>query len=121
MTPERWQEVEAIACGAGVKLRHSISELPIALNQIRTDAIQPSEALKRVKPYQVTSVQDALFLDDKDSVLKLDWNECTIPPASGVKKRIVEFLASDRVNWYADAKCPPPPWRRSCWPSRPRW
>ena len=21
------------------------------------------------------------------------------------------------TNWYADAKCPPPPWRRSCWPS----
>ncbi len=21
------------------------------------------------------------------------------------------------TNWYVDAKCPPPPWRRSCWPS----
>ena len=98
-----WNEVGAISRGAGGKLRHSISEVPIALNQIRTDAIPPSEALKRLKPYQVTSVQDALFLDDKDSVLKLDWNECTIPPAGGVKRRIVEFLSTDRVNWYADA------------------
>lgn len=98
-----WNEVEAIVRGAGGKLRHSISEVPIALNQIRTDAIPPSEALKRLKPYQVTSVQEALFLDDKDSVLKLDWNECTIPPAPGVQRRIVEFLSTDRVNWYADA------------------
>ena len=98
-----WNEVPAIARGAGGKLRHSISEVPIALNQIRTDDIPPSEALKRLKPYQVTSVQEALFLDDKDSVLKLDWNECTVPPAPGVKRRIVEFLSTDRVNWYADA------------------
>jgi len=98
-----WKEVDAIPRGAGGKLRHSISEVPIALNQIRTDAIPPNEALKRLKPYQVTSVQEALFLDDKDSVLKLDWNECTVPPAGGVKRRIVEFLTTDRVNWYADA------------------
>jgi phenylacetate-CoA ligase len=98
-----WNEVDAIPFGPAGKLRHSVSEVPVALNQIRTDAIPPNEALMKLKPYQVTSVQEPLFLEDKDSVLKLDWNECTIPPADSVQRRIVEFLRTDRVNWYADA------------------
>src|SRR5262249_10312386 len=59
----QWRVVDEIPRGPGGKLRHSVSEVPVALNQIRTDAIPPNDALKRLKPYQVTSVQEALFLD----------------------------------------------------------
>jgi histidinol-phosphate aminotransferase len=48
--------------------------------------------IKKIKPYKVASHE--IWDVDKDSrstVLKLDWNEATIPPSDGVRQRILKL------------------------------
>lgn len=57
-----------------------------------------SKFVKNLKPYKISS-QKVWDIDDED-ILKLDWNESTIPPSPEVSKRIAEFLNSGHLNWY---------------------
>ena len=53
-----------------------------------------------VVPY-VTASHDIWDLDNKSSVLKLDWNEATVPPSPYVIKHIKELVSGDfPFQWY---------------------
>ena len=96
-----WYIMDQIPPGVGGKLRHSISEVPIYLNQIRTSLIRPAKHIGNIKPYQITSTQDALT--NREHSLKLDWNEGTINPPAEVVTEITNYIKSENtLNWYPD-------------------
>jgi histidinol-phosphate aminotransferase len=57
--------------------------------------------VKALKPYKLVSHEAWDFQEDK-RVLKLDWNEATIPPSPQVAKSISVFLKEGNMNWYPD-------------------
>ena len=96
-----WYIRDKIAYGKGGKFRHSISEIPIFLNQIRSNLIMPAKDIGNIKPYTVTSTQSAL--KDRIRSLKLDWNEGTISPPKQVINGLIDFIKSQNsLNWYPD-------------------
>jgi hypothetical protein len=96
-----WRILDQIPIGKGGKLRHSISEVPVYLNQIRAGLIRPAKHIGNIKPYQITSTQNAL--EDRERSLKLDWNEGTINPPDEVVNEIVGYIKSkNSLNWYPD-------------------
>ena len=53
----------------------------------------PNKYLRNLKPYKLAS--HAIWTvspSERDKVLKLDWNEATLPPSPLVKQRITELL-----------------------------
>jgi len=63
--------------------------------------ILPNSYILNLRPYKLTS-HKAWEIENKGKVLKLDWNEATIPPSPKVKKYILEFLEKGNLNWYPD-------------------
>jgi histidinol-phosphate aminotransferase len=61
-----------------------------------------SKFVAKLQPYKVT-YQECWDLYKDYQVIKLDWNESTIPPSLKVKKRLIEFIENDPLNWYPDA------------------
>jgi len=57
--------------------------------------------VEKLKPYPVVS-HKAWSLENTIDVLKLDWNEATIPPTPKVKEYILKFLEDGHLNWYPD-------------------
>ena len=57
-----------------------------------------SKLIDNIIPYKVSSHR-AWELEHKN-ILKLDWNEATIPPSPKVNKVIIEILKSGKMNWY---------------------
>lgn len=57
--------------------------------------------IKNLKPYKVSS-HEAWEFENKSDVLKLDWNEATIPPSPLVNKRLEEAFQTEQLNWYPD-------------------
>lgn len=57
--------------------------------------------IKNLKPYKVSS-HKAWEFEDKSDVLKLDWNEATVPPSPLVKQRLEEAFTNEQLNWYPD-------------------
>ena len=55
--------------------------------------------LKKIKPYK-TSIAKAWTLSKHDKVLKLDWNESTVPPSPKVFESINKVIAEKNFNWY---------------------
>ena len=60
-----------------------------------------NDIINKLRPYKVSS-HKAWEYEDKSEVLKLDWNEATIPPSPLVKKRLEESFVSEQLNWYPD-------------------
>ncbi len=60
-----------------------------------------NEYIKHIKPYSLVS-HKAWEIEDKSKVLKLDWNEATIPPSPKVFEYITNFLKKGFLNWYPD-------------------
>lgn len=56
--------------------------------------------VKKLKPYKVTSHK--AWEAAGDSILKLDWNESTIPPTPKVKKELTNYIENGLMNWYPD-------------------
>ncbi|PSU19318.1 aminotransferase [Photobacterium phosphoreum] len=54
---------------------------------------------KKLNPYKVAS-HKVWNIKNKDTILKLDWNESTIPPSPLVKKAILEYTETGFFNWY---------------------
>lgn len=53
----------------------------------------PNKYLRNLKPYKLASHKVwTVEPDDRKSILKLDWNEATIPPSPRVRERITELL-----------------------------
>lgn len=57
--------------------------------------------LKNFKPYRLVK-HKAWEIDDKSTVLKLDWNEATIRPSPRVIESVIDFISSGKINWYPD-------------------
>ncbi len=57
--------------------------------------------VKVLKPYPLVSHR-AWELQGKEDVLKLDWNEATVPPSPKVKENIMKFLENGNMHWYPD-------------------
>lgn len=62
----------------------------------------PNKYLRNLKPYKLASHKIWTVEPDKrQEILKLDWNEATIPPSPNVKKRLVELLNEPEIfNLY---------------------
>lgn len=53
----------------------------------------PNKYLRNLKPYKLASHKIwTVTPEERANVLKLDWNEATIPPSPNVRKRIAELL-----------------------------
>ena len=53
----------------------------------------PNKYLRNLKPYKLASHKIwSVNPDERQKILKLDWNEATIPPSPLVKKYILELL-----------------------------
>ena len=57
--------------------------------------------VKVLKPYPLVSHR-AWELQGREDVLKLDWNEATVPPSPKVKENIMKFLENGNMHWYPD-------------------
>lgn len=55
--------------------------------------------IDKIKPYKLSS-HKAWEIDSRDNVLKLDWNEATIPPSPVVINSISNILEDGKMNWY---------------------
>ena len=60
-----------------------------------------NESIINLKPYKLTEHAAWDDFENKD-ILKLDWNESTVPPSPLVKKYLIDYLKLDRLNWYPD-------------------
>lgn len=57
--------------------------------------------LQDSRPYKLVS-HKAWELESNKNVLKLDWNESSIPTSSRVKKALTNFIQNKPLNWYPD-------------------
>ena len=55
--------------------------------------------VKNLIPYKVVTHK---AWEGKNDILKLDWNEATIPPSPKVFEAINRFLNEGSLNWYPD-------------------
>lgn len=60
-----------------------------------------NKSILNLKPYKLTSHKAWENSQDLD-ILKLDWNESTIPPSPKVLNAIKNYLNGSRLNWYPD-------------------
>lgn len=96
-----WHVVENIDVGPGGKLRHSMSEVPYHLNEIRSSRIAPNRHIGNIAPYKLTSSHKAL--EERGASLKLDWNEGTIQPPQPVIDAVLKAIGQQNfLNWYPD-------------------
>lgn len=57
--------------------------------------------LRNIKPYSVASHKIwNIDANERKNILKLDWNEATIPPSPLVKERISALFDTDFLNFY---------------------
>ncbi|MCC4786895.1 pyridoxal phosphate-dependent aminotransferase [Vibrio splendidus] len=56
--------------------------------------------VKRTEPYPIVSHE--AWEDKSNDVLKMDWNEATIPPSPKVNKALIEAINTGKLNWYPD-------------------
>ena len=65
--------------------------------------ININKYLSRIKPYKVASHKIwRVTPEERQSILKLDWNEATCEPSSVVKQRLLHLLDTDFINFYPD-------------------
>lgn len=66
----------------------------------------PNKYLRNLKPYKLASHKIwAVSPEKRSEILKMDWNEATIPPSPKVRERIVELLKeTDFFNLYPSTK-----------------
>ena len=57
--------------------------------------------IDKIRPYKLSS-HKAWETNNKNQVLKLDWNEATIPPSPLVKQSIINLIQDGKLNWYPD-------------------
>ncbi|WP_418626579.1 pyridoxal phosphate-dependent aminotransferase [Anaerosinus sp.] len=58
--------------------------------------------VEKLEPYKTIAVD--YWNENEEAVLKLDWNESTIPPSEAVQKKVCEVLHSRQLNWYPPLK-----------------
>jgi histidinol-phosphate aminotransferase len=60
-----------------------------------------SAFISKLIPYKLSSHR-AWELAHSNNILKLDWNEASIPPSPLVIEKVSHALKSDALNWYPD-------------------
>lgn len=60
-----------------------------------------SKYISNIKPYKLSSHR-AWEMSKNCDVLKLDWNEATIPPSPLVLDRLHDAITNQHLNWYPD-------------------
>ena len=64
-----------------------------------------NDHIKNLQPYRLTSHKAWEYTDEeRNGILKLDWNEASIAPSPLVKKQIRELIDKGHINWYPDVK-----------------
>lgn len=59
------------------------------------------EQFRKIKPYKLASHKIwSIPANEREDVLKLDWNEATIPPSPLVTEKIKELLEENVFNYY---------------------
>lgn len=62
-----------------------------------------NDYIEQLKPYSLISQQIwSLNEEQYSDVLKLDWNESTIPPSPNVLNTLHDFIEKGNFNWYPD-------------------
>ncbi len=56
--------------------------------------------VKRTEPYPIVSHE--AWEDESGDVLKMDWNEATIPPSPKVAEALIDAIKVGKLNWYPD-------------------
>ncbi|MDD4005509.1 MAG: aminotransferase class I/II-fold pyridoxal phosphate-dependent enzyme [Elusimicrobiaceae bacterium] len=98
-----WNAEAELKPAAGGKFRHCRSEVPFALNQLRSGLINPAREVGNLRPYVPAFSRDAF--SHRDRAAKLDWNEAP-PPPPDLLAELADFVKSpNAVNWYADVSC----------------
>lgn len=66
----------------------------------------PNKYLRNLKPYKLASHKIwTVSPEERNDILKLDWNESTIPPSPEVKKRLIELLNGPEIfNLYPSTR-----------------
>lgn len=62
--------------------------------------ISPSKFVQRLKPYRLS--ERVSLEQDRESILKLDWNEATRTPSTQVKEAILRFLETGNLSCYPE-------------------
>ena len=62
-------------------------------------SIKVNKSVYNSKPYKLTT-QKAWLESDKSKVMKLDWNESTIPPSPKVISSLQDLVKNGLINWY---------------------
>jgi histidinol-phosphate aminotransferase len=57
--------------------------------------------IENLTPYKIVS-QKAWNSDNKESIIKLDWNESSFQIPNRIREKVKESLESDKLNWYPD-------------------
>ncbi len=96
----QWQLLPELKPSAGGKFRHCRSEVPYALNQLRSGLINPARETGNLRPYIPASSQQAF--KNRGVAAKLDWNEAPPPPADLIDELAKFLLVPNALNWYAD-------------------
>ena len=61
------------------------------------------EGLNNIRPYE-NSLSLPLSHLCRKTITKLDCNEAPYPPSSHVRRRLIEFIENDPLNWYPDTQ-----------------
>lgn len=64
--------------------------------------MQANKNIQKLTPY--LSIPHKIWNCNQSNVLKLDWNEATIPPSPCVIERVTKFLINGNLNWYPNTK-----------------
>lgn len=64
--------------------------------------MQANKNIQKLTPY--LSIPHKIWNCNQSNVLKLDWNEATIPPSPCVIESVTKFLVNGNLNWYPNTK-----------------
>lgn len=64
--------------------------------------MQANKNIQKLTPY--LSIPHKIWNSSQSNILKLDWNEATIPPSPYVIESIKKFLVNGNLNWYPNTK-----------------
>lgn len=65
--------------------------------------MQPNKFIQTLKPY-VPIAHKIWEIPQQDSIIKLDWNESTLPPSPKVFSALQHALQNDNLHWYPNTK-----------------
>lgn len=65
--------------------------------------MQPNNFIQTLKPY-IPIAHKIWEIQDQSNIIKLDWNESTLPPSPKVFSALQHALQNDKLHWYPNTK-----------------